>query len=128
MNVQKKVRVLVIDDSEVMRHSLRQVLSAFDDLEWVGESADGYDALALCSAVLPDVVLCDVGLLHIEVPQLIYAIRDRYPHTQIIGITSFEDRYIIDQVLQAGAILCLSKDTSVSQIADSVRKVAHVTN
>ena len=128
MTADKKIRVLVIDDSEVMRHSLRQVLSAFNDLQWVGESSDGQDALDLCAEVHPDVILVDVGLVHVDVAKLTYLIRTGYTHTQVIGITSFEDKLTINQVLQAGAVLCLSKNTSVAQIADSVRQVAQATN
>ena len=128
MTIQKLVHVLVIDDSEVMRQSLQQVLSAFNDLLWVGESADGHDALDVCQQLHPDVILIDVGLLHVDVAKLIYSIRDRFSHIQIIGITSFEDRFTIDQILLAGAALCLSKDTNVALIADSVRQVARVAN
>ena len=119
--------MLVIDDSEAMRRSLRQVLSAFADLQWVGESSDSHDTLDLCQTLYPDVILLDVGLSHVDVPKLIDSIKVHDPHPKVIGITSFEDPCIIKHILQAGAVLCLSKNTNVVQIADSVRQVASVT-
>lgn len=120
----KKLRVLVIDDSESIRFSLRQVLTAFADLQWVGESPDGHDVLEQCERLHPDAVLMDVALAHLDVPQAIHLIREHFPLTHVIGIAGFEEQTLINQVLQAGATLCLSKNANVAQIADAVRQVA----
>ena len=104
----KTIRVFVIDDSESIRHSLRQFLSVFADLEWVGESSDGQDTLAQCELLQPDVILIDVALPHIDVAQTTRQIRERFPLTQVIGITSFEEPAFIAEILKAGAMLCFS--------------------
>jgi DNA-binding NarL/FixJ family response regulator len=128
MTAEKKIRVLVIDDSESMRLSLYQVLSVFVDFQWVGESHDGQDALEQCAQLHPDVVLIDVGLLHIDVARVTHQIRERFPLTQVIGITGFEEQALINRVLQAGAALCLSKESNIVLIAEAVRRVARAVN
>ncbi len=128
MTVENKIRVLVIDDSESMRLSLYQVLSVFADFQWIGESHDGQDVLEQCAQLHPDVVLIDVGLLHVDVAQVTRQIRERFPLIQVIGITGFEEQALINRVLQAGAALCLSKESNIVRIAEAVRQVAHAVN
>jgi len=126
MTHSKRIRVLVIDDSESIRFSLRQVLAAFADLQWVGESQDGHDVLEQCERLRPDAVLMDVALTHVDVPQTVRLIREHFPVTYVIGIAGFEEQSLIAQVLQAGATLYLSKNANVVQIADAVRQVAQL--
>ena len=123
MNTKATIRILVIDDSESMRHTLQQCFEAFDDLEWVGESSDGQDALIQCERLHPDVVLMDVALPRTDVAQLIHLIHEIRPETQVIATISFEEQATIDAVMKAGAALCLSKYTPVLRIAELVRQV-----
>ncbi|MEP7290049.1 MAG: response regulator transcription factor [Chloroflexota bacterium] len=125
MPAEKTIRVLVIDDSEAMQLGLSQVLTAFPDFEWVGESRDGQDTLQQCERLHPDVVLLDVGLRHIDVVQMIHLIRERFPHIQVIAITSFEAQSEIDTILNAGAVTSLPKNANVPQIVDTLRQVVH---
>ena len=117
------IRILVIDDSESMRHTLQQCFDAFDDLEWVGESSEEQDALVQCARLNPDVILMDVALPRTDVAQLIHQIHNESPDSQIIGTISFEEQATIDTVMKAGAALCLSKYTPVTRIAEVVRQV-----
>jgi DNA-binding NarL/FixJ family response regulator len=123
MNTKATIRILVIDDSESMRHTLQQCFEAFDDLEWVGESSDDQDALIQCERLHPDVVLMDVALPRTDVAQLIHRIHEIRPEIQVIGTISFEEQATIDVVMKAGAALCLSKYTPVLRIAELVRQV-----
>ena len=123
MNTKATIRILVIDDSESMRHTLQQCFEAFDDLEWVGESSDGQDALIQCERLHPDVVLIDVALPRTDVAHVIHLIHEIRPETQVIATISFEEQATIDTVMKAGAALCLSKYTPVLRIAELVRQV-----
>ena len=125
MAAQQAIRVLVVDDSESVRTSLHQVLGVFPDLQWVGESRDGGDVLEQCERLQPDVVLLDVTLPHVDVAETIHLIRGRYLHTQVIGITSFEEQTLIDHILRAGAALCLPKNANIRLIAEGVRRAAN---
>jgi len=124
MAVEKTIKVLIIDDSESMRLSLHRFLNVFGDLEWVGESSNGSDALVECARLSPDVVLIDVALPHVDVAQITRSIRDHFPETQVIGTVGFEEQAVIEAMLHAGAIACVSKNASVYLIADAVRKAA----
>ena len=125
MVTRTRIRVLVVDHSEAMRLSLHQVLNAFTDLQWVGEvhDADVDDIVTQCERLCPDVVLLDVGWPHRDVTQIIRQLRHVFPTLQIIGIAGFEEQGLIDQILKAGAILCLSKTATVTAIADAIRWV-----
>ena len=127
MNTKAIIRILVIDDSESMRHTLQQCFEAFDEFEWVGESSDGEDALIQCERLNPDVVLMDVALPRTDVVQLIRRIHEIHPETQVIATISFEEHATIDGVMKAGAALCLSKYTPVLRIAELVRQVGQST-
>ncbi len=117
------IHVLVVDDSEAVRYGLRQSLSAFADLEWVGDAAAGSDALELCETLHPDVVLLDARLPHLDLPQLTRAIRLHFPSIQVIVLASFEDAAALQPILTAGAALSLPKDAPITQLADAVRYV-----
>lgn len=125
MAAEKTIRVLIIDDSESMRLSLHRFVSAFKDLEWVGESSNGLDVLDECDRLDPDVLLIDVALPHTDVAQMTRSIRALFPQTQVIGTVGFEDRAVIEPILRAGAVSCVSKNAAIQLIADAVRQAAH---
>lgn len=117
------IQVLVVDDSEPIRHSLRQLFSTAEDIQWVGESSDGRDAIEQCEQLHPDVVLIDVALPHVDVARITQTIRERFPAIQVIGIFGFEERSLVEHILQSGAVMCLPKSTNVVQMSDAVRHV-----
>jgi DNA-binding NarL/FixJ family response regulator len=128
MTPENVIKVLVIDDSESMRLSLHRFLDVFSDLQWVGESTNGLDTIEECERLCPDVVLIDVAIPHVDVPQLTRSIRNRFPHTQVIGAAGFEEQATIDLILEAGAFLCVAKNANISLIADAVRQAAHASD
>ena len=120
---EKKVRVLIVDDADSVRKGLGIALETFDDVEIVGEAANGQEAVDLCAKVHPDVVLMDVALPRTDVAHIIRRIHEMRPEIQVIATISFEEQATIDAVMQAGAALCLSKYTPVLRIAELVRQV-----
>src|SRR6476620_863466 len=83
------IRVLIVDDHAVVRSGLAAFLQVFDDLELVGEAANGQQALRLCEQVQPDVVLMDQVMPGMDGATATRAIRQQYPHIQVIALTSF---------------------------------------
>src|ERR671924_677611 len=83
-----RIRVLIVDDHGVVRSGLAAFLKAFDDLELVGEAANGRDALHLCAQVRPDVVLMDLMMPEMDGAAAVRAIRQQYPRIQVIALTS----------------------------------------
>ena len=123
MAQESMIQVLVVDDSEPIRHSLRQLFSTAGDINWVGESSDGRDTIEQCEQLQPDVVLIDVVLPHVDVAHITQTIRERFPAIQVIGIFGFEERALVDHILQSGAVMCLPKSTDVVLMSDAVRQV-----
>ena len=121
MSENESIRVLSVDDHEIMRGGIRYLLLAVDDIELVGEAGSGEEALTLCSTLDPDVILMDVrmpGMDGIETTRLIH---NQYPNIQVLALTSFEEKEMIQQVTQAGAIGYLQKGISVDDLAEAIR-------
>jgi NarL family two-component system response regulator LiaR len=119
--VGERIKVLVVDDHRVVRSGLTAFLKVFSDLEMVGEARDGREALALCDAARPDVVLMDLLMPGMGGVEATRAIRARYPSTQVIALTSSTEDEHVREVLEAGAIGYLLKDVSAGELAAAVR-------
>src|SRR3954452_17777383 len=98
------IRVMVVDDHKVVRSGLSALLYAYDDLELVGEAADGEEAVALCGRVQPDVILMDLIMPRMDGPTATRSIRELYPQAQILVLTSFKEDNLVHDALKAGAI------------------------
>jgi NarL family two-component system response regulator LiaR len=121
MERSNRIRIVVVDDLAVIRSGLRLFLMAFDDLELCGEAGSGEDAIQLCSYVRPDVVVMDLVMPGMGGIVATHVIKNRYPHTQIVALTSSPQSDLIDEILQAGAISCLMKDLSALELANAIR-------
>ncbi|MFA1537803.1 response regulator [Actinomadura monticuli] len=118
------IRVLIVDDHEVVRQGLRFVLEQEPDIAIVGECADGHDAVRAIEAMLPDVVLLDMVMPGLDGLGVLRAIRDRPPDPAVIVLTSFlaDDRTM--EAVHAGALSYLPKTTAVDRVVEAVRAAA----
>ncbi len=121
----KPIRVMVVDDHAMVRRGLAAFLKAQADLELVAEASSGRDALQVCEQVQPDVILMDLVMPQMDGPTATRIIRDRWPQVQVIALTSFQEKSLVQEALQAGAISYLLKNVSVDDLARAVRE-AHV--
>ena len=115
------IRVMIVDDHDVVRSGLSVFLEAFDDLELVGEAADGIEAIRLCAEVQPHVVLMDLVMPEMDGIAATKTIREASPTVQVIALTSFKDDELVEAALQAGAISYLLKNVSIDELAHAVR-------
>ena len=115
------IRVLVVDDHAVVRSGLRAVLLAFDDLKMAGEASSGEEALRMCEQLQPDVVLMDLVMPGMDGTAATRAIRERWPQIQVIALTSFKERGLVEEVLKAGAMGYLLKNVSAEEIGAAIR-------
>ena len=115
------IRVLLVDDHAVVRSGLSFFLSTTDDIEVVGEAADGEQALRLCAQLQPDVVLMDMVMPQMDGFTAMQQIRQRYPAIRVIALTSFLDGEFVQRALQGGASGYLLKDVQARDLADAIR-------
>ena len=91
----RRIRVLIVDDHEMVRGGLVAFLHTADDLELAGEAETGEEAVQLCATVQPDVALMDLMLPQMDGIAATRAIRQRHPRIQIIALTSFRDEHLV---------------------------------
>ena len=116
-----KIRVLIVDDHNVVRSGLSAFLLAFDDLDMVGEASSGADAVEKCAALQPDVVLMDLIMPEMDGVEATRQIRNRFPNVQVVALTSFKDDDLVQRVVKAGAIGYLLKNTTANELANAIR-------
>jgi NarL family two-component system response regulator LiaR len=121
MNEQDTIRVLTVDDHEIMRGGIKYLLLAVDDIELVGEAGSGAEAIQLCETLHPDVILMDMRMPGLDGVETTRRIRANHPQIRILALTSFEDEVTIQQVIQAGAIGYLQKGISIDELAGAIR-------
>jgi NarL family two-component system response regulator LiaR len=121
MTTSKPIRVMLVDDHAMVRRGLATFLLVFDDLELAGEAGNGEQAIELCARLLPDVVLMDLAMPDVDGVTATRAIRRRFPTVQVIALTSFKEKELVQNALQAGAIGYLLKDVSAEELAHAIR-------
>ncbi|MCU0284024.1 MAG: response regulator transcription factor [Candidatus Nanopelagicales bacterium] len=118
------IRVLLVDDHEVVRVGLRLLLGRFDDLQVVGEAADGAAAVAQVGALQPDVVLMDLSMPGMDGVTATSAIAAEHTAVHVVALTTFADREHVTAAIDAGAVGFLLKDVDPGALADAVRAAA----
>ena len=120
----RTISVLLVDDHTVVRQGLRMVMSLEDDLEVVGEAANGREAVDAVAELAPQVVLMDLLMPVMNGVDAIRAIKKAHPEVEAVALTSvLEDRMVIDAV-EAGAAGYLLKETGPEALFDAIRAAA----
>jgi DNA-binding NarL/FixJ family response regulator len=117
------IRVLVVDDHQVVRHGLRTFLDIQDDIEVVGEAADGAQAVEQAEVLRPDVMLLDLQLPSVDGVEALRMLRDRDNPTRVLVLTSFTEPAKVVPALRAGAAGYLFKDVDPEALAQAIRAV-----
>ncbi len=115
------IRVVAVDDHKIVRNGIRFSLLAFEDLEFVGEAESGEDALRMCRAAQPDVILMDLKMPGMEGIAATRAVLKEHSHVRVIALTGFQERSLVQAALQAGAIGYLLKDAAMDELAAAIR-------
>ena len=121
MITNETIRVMLVDDHDMVRRGLAAFLKVKPDLELVGEARDGKEAIREVSVCKPDVILMDLIMPEMDGAAATRQIRRNYPDIQIIALTSFQETELIRGALQAGAIGYLLKNVSVDDLASAIR-------
>jgi NarL family two-component system response regulator LiaR len=113
---------MIVDDHSMVRRGLATILRVRPDLELVSEAGNGSEALQLCEKMRPDVILMDLVMPEMSGAEATRLIRERYPDIQVIALTSFQEKELVREALQAGAISYLLKNVSAEDLAAAIRE------
>ncbi len=118
------LRVVMIDDHEIVRNGLKHILDGDPEFAVVGEADDGPSGLAAVEATRPDVVLLDVRLPSLSGSEVCRLIAERVPETRILVLSAFGDDHLVYQCLVAGAAGYVLKDIVHFDLKKSLKAVA----
>lgn len=118
------IRVLLVDDHEVVRQGLRLLLETSDDIEVVGEASDGAEALHAVAELEPDVVLMDIRMPRVDGIEATERLRVDHPDAAVVILTTFNEDDLVLRGLRAGARGYLLKDTNHRQLESTIRAAA----
>jgi two-component system, NarL family, response regulator DevR len=119
-----KIRLMIVDDHEVVRLGMRTAFELEPDFSVVGEASNGAEALAKVSVLDPQVILMDVRMDKMNGIEACREIKSRYPHVSILMITSYTDEEAVISSVLAGASGYLLKNVSRAELLRSIRLVA----
>ncbi|SEO75029.1 response regulator [Actinacidiphila rubida] len=117
------IRVLLVDDHQVVRRGLRTFLEVQGDIEVVGEAADGAEGVARAQELRPDVILMDVKMPGTDGIAALQLLRDAQNPARVLIVTSFTEQRTVVPALRAGAAGYVYKDVDPVALADAIRSV-----
>ena len=118
------IRLLIIDDHEMVREGLKAILTTEPDFEIVGDAASAEQAFELIERLSPDIILLDIRLPGTSGIEVCRTVSERYPESAVIILTTFTDESLVAQCIQAGARGFIVKDIERFDLKRSIRAVA----
>jgi len=117
------IRVLLVDDQEIVRRGLATILRYAPGIQVIGEAGDGVQAVALAQALRPDVILMDLKMPHLGGIPATRRIRSALPETRVIILTTYDADDLVFEGIKAGAQGYLLKDAAGETLAEAIRGV-----
>jgi len=121
--MKKDIRILLVDDHQVVREGLQHMLKQEEDMEVVGQSANGEEALSQVEMLSPNIVLMDIKMPGIDGIELTRQLKEKQPFCNIIMLTLY-DEYLAEAI-EAGAVGYLLKDAKRAELTQAIRQVHH---
>ena len=115
------IRILIVDDHDMLRQGLAAFIRTFADLELVGDTSSGIEAIQLCQELKPDVVLMDLVMPEMDGVTTIREIHRSQPEIQIIALSSFSEEKLVKAAFQVGATSYILKNVSPEELAKAIR-------
>ncbi len=119
----KPIRILLVDDHAIVRKGLRALLAEIDDIEVVGEAADGQQAINQAAALQPDVILMDIVMPNMDGIEATQRITRQQPEARVLALTSFAADDKLFPAIKAGALGYLLKDSDPEDLLQAIRQV-----
>jgi DNA-binding NarL/FixJ family response regulator len=111
------IRIVLVDDNEVVRNSLKLFIAVSEELQLVGEASNGYEAISACALHQPDLILMDINMPSMNGIEATQIISQHCPEVIVLALTSLSDDGNIQKIIEAGAVSAISKQISIDDIA-----------
>jgi len=121
MDEARPIKILLVDDHSMVRRGLSAFLKNESDLEIIGEARDGREAIEKCEQNQPDVILMDLIMPDLGGIAATRMILERWPDIRILALTSFQEKDLVQDALQAGATGYMLKNVSGDELASAIR-------
>jgi len=120
------IRVITVDDHDIVLRGLAAGLSLFDDIDLIAEASDGEQAIALCRELKPDVLVLDLRLTDSSLSgvDVIRKVVVDAPEIRIVALTNYSDSDLVCLALQAGAISYILKNVTIDELASTIRRAS----
>jgi DNA-binding NarL/FixJ family response regulator len=119
----EKIRILVVDDHPMVIEGMKAILQQISFVEVVGTANNSFQALELTDTLQPDLIITDINLPEVSGIELTTRIKKKYPSIKVIGMSTFNDRSYISQMIQSGADGFLVKSASREEIEQAIPMV-----
>jgi DNA-binding NarL/FixJ family response regulator len=123
--MERRIRIVLVEDHALARFTMGYFLNANEDMEVVGEAANGEEGVEAVLAHQPDIVLVDYFLPGINGAETTSRIAQAAPQARVIGISHNDSQNVIDAMRQAGAVAFMTKRSSIPDLMAAIRQAAH---
>jgi len=118
-----KIRVLVVDDHAILRDGISALLALQEDIEVVGEAAEGREAIEKARQLAPDVVIMDIAMPLMDGLEATRTIRKENPKTRVLILTQYDNKEYVSSSLKVGASGCVPKRAVAAELVSAIRSV-----
>jgi DNA-binding NarL/FixJ family response regulator len=119
-----KLRIILAEDHETVREGLRMIINAQADMEVIAEAGDGHEAVARASELLPDIVVMDVSMPHLNGLKATEKLKHLCPQVKVLSLTRHTDDGYLQQLMRAGASGYVLKQSPPAELLHAIRAVA----
>ena len=119
----EKIRILLVDDHNVIRHGLRLLIEACADMEVVGEAENGREAVELAEKLKPDIVILDIVMPMLNGVETTRQLLRTVPNTRVLVLSSYSEHDRVEQLIEAGASGYVVKQSAGDELLNAVRQI-----
>lgn len=120
----KNTKILIVDDHEVVRDGLKNILTSLDNIAIAGEAGNGEDAVKMYSSLKPDLVIMDISMPGMNGIEATRIIKEKDPEARILILTMHDNQEYLNQIIRSGAKGFILKNTDKEELLDAVKTVA----
>ncbi len=124
----KNIKILIVDDHEVVRDGLKNILLSLNNVAIVGEAANGEDSISMYDSLKPDLVIMDISMPGMNGIEATRIIKENDPNAKILILTMHDNQEYLNQIIRSGAKGFVLKNTDKEELLDAVKTVSNGEN